>query len=275
MTDQWYRACVEMTLDVNAVVTALFEHAVRRITVHDFHRTGYNLLPELIDSRAQVISGYRRGPVPGLGDPGDAEAVMFLGMHAASGTEGFLAHTLTSRVKRLEVNGKPLAEVELFSASVAPYGVRPIFFSGCPMACAQAKRAIVGIDVYPIDKTAGPEGFDAHAWRSGLISAAAASLNNVRTEPYAPAGPFKATVTMRDGEKVARRMARRWGFHHEGAKIFIEASDMDELYTSLIRLCYLRPIVEKILPYALLLHRLRGRLGLEAIRRQLRRHRVS
>ena len=110
MTDEWSLACVEMTEDVNEVVKVLFDAGVKNVTVKDFHRTGYNLLPELIDSRAQIVSGYRSGPVPGLGDPGDAQAVMFLGMHAAAGTEGFMAHTLTSRIMWLEVNKNPLAE---------------------------------------------------------------------------------------------------------------------------------------------------------------------
>ena len=270
LTREWGLACLEMTLDVNAVVTALFDAGVRQVTVKDFHRTGYNLLPELIDSRAQIVPGYRSGPVPGLGDPGDAEAVMFLGMHAAAGTEGFMAHTLTSRIMWLEVNKKPLAEVELFSASLAPHGVKPIFFSGCPTACAQAKAAIKKIDTYPIDKSAGPERFDADSWRSGLVSAALNSLNNLATEPYTPAGPFAAEVTWRGGESVAQNLARRWGFDHEGARIFIEATDIHSLYLDLIRLCYLTPLAEKILPFGLLLYNLTGRLGLTWTRRRLK-----
>jgi hypothetical protein len=57
---------------------------------------------------------------------------MMIGMHAAAGTTGFLAHTLTSRLSSLTVNGRPMAEVELFSASLAPFGIPPLFFSGCP-----------------------------------------------------------------------------------------------------------------------------------------------
>jgi D-amino peptidase len=270
MTDEWTRACVEMSLDVNAVVRGLFDAGVKQVTVKDFHRTGYNLLPEMIDSRAQVVPGYQQGPVPGLGNPGEAEAVMFLGMHAASGTEGFMAHTLTSRIIWLEVNRKPLAEVELFSASLAPYGIRPIFFSGCPTACAQARATITRIKSYPIDKSDGPALFDTHVWRSGLVNGALESLNNLDTKPYAVSGPLSAEVTMWDGERSARKLAQRWGFAQEGGRIFIEAADIHELYRDLIRLCYLTPFTEKTLPWGLFLYNLTGRLGLEWVRRRQR-----
>ena len=139
MTKDWARACLEMTRDVQAVVQALFDNGVETIRIKDFHRTGYNLLPELIDSRSEIVHGYHAGPVPGMGSPGDAEAVIFLGMHAASGTDGFLAHTLTSRVDLVEVNGDPLAEIQLFASSLAPWGLKPIFFSGCPVACSRPR----------------------------------------------------------------------------------------------------------------------------------------
>ena len=272
MTPEWYRACVEMTRDVSAVVAALFNAGTSSVSVQDFHRTGYNLLHELIDPRARVLSGFKRGPVPGIGDPGDAKAVMFLGMHAASGTKGFLAHTLTSRIERLEVNGKPMAEVELFAASLAPHRVRPIFFSGCPVACAQAKEAITEIDVYPIDKAVDPHLFDSNSWRAGLARAAAKSLDNAATEPYIPQGPFRAILTMRDGKDSARIIARRWGFNYNEAQIFLEARDIHGLYDDLIRLCYLTPLIEKIVPFVLLWYRVIGRIGLKVVRRELRRN---
>lgn len=271
MTGEWSRACVEMSLDVNAVVRALFEAGVKHLMVKDFHRTGYNLLSELIDPRAQVVLGYKRGPAPGIGDPGNSQAVMFLGMHAASGTEGFMAHTLTSRISRLEVNKKPLAEIELFSASLAPYGIRPIFFSGCPTACDQARATIRKIDSYPIDKSAGADLFDVGSWRSGLASAALESLHNGTTEPYTPSGPFQAEVTWRGGENAAHKLAQRWGFDQEGARVFIETADIHELYGDLIKLCYLTPLTLRILPFGLFLYNLTGRLGLAWARRRLKK----
>ena len=183
-----------------------------------------------------------------------------------------MAHTLTSRISWLEVNRKPLAEIELFSASLAPYGVRPIFFSGCPTACAQASAAIRKIDSHPIDKAAGPDLFNVDAWRSGLVSGALNSLNNGATEPYTPLGPFQAEMTWRGGESAAQKLARRWGFDQEGARIFIEAADIHELYGDLIKLCYLTPLTLKILPFGLFLYNLTGRLGLAWARRRLKKN---
>ena len=270
MTDEWSRACVEMTHDVNAVVETLFGAGVKRVTVKDFHRTAYNLLPERMDPRAQLVSGYKHGPVLGLGDPGEARAAMFIGMHAGSGTDGFLAHTLTSRIQRLEVNGRLLMEVELFSASLAAHAVRPVFYSGCPVACAQAKEAIAGIHAYPIDKSTGPEAFNANRWRSGLANAAVESLDRPQTKPHAPTGPFRAVITMRHGETAARKLARKWDLVHDGERIFVDAHDLNELYRTLVRLCYLTPLAAKMLPVALSVNNIKGRIGLEWVRRRLR-----
>jgi len=270
MTKDWARACIGMTEDVHHVVDGLFEAGMEDVTVKDFHRTGYNIIPERIHPFAQVVSGYRLGPVPGLGNPVRAEAVMFLGMHAASGTEGFLSHTLTSRIARLEVNGRPLSEVELFSASLSPYGIKPIFFSGCPVACLQAEAAIPMIHVYPIHKNEGIQRFDADSWRSGLKKAAVAALNNVSTDVYQPKGPFAAVVTMRDGERIARKLAKRWCFDHQGNRIFIHAPDIHTLYRDLIRLCYLTPLIEKMMPFWLFMYDLWGRMGLYWVRRGIK-----
>ena len=270
LTDEWCRACLEMSRDVNAVVSALFKVGVKTITIKDFHRTGYNLFPELIDSRATLISGYRRRPVPGIGNPKNAQAVMFLGMHAASGSDGFLAHTLTSRIARLEVNHRLLAEIELFAASLAPWGIRPIFFSGCPVACQQAKTAIDKIHCHRIDKTRGAKNFDTLTWRSKLARAAVRSLDNHQTVPYVPTGPLAATVTWREGDTAAAKLARRWELEQQDNRINIHAVHIHELYLQLIKMCYLTPAAIKILPLAMMVFNFWGRSGIWRARRRLK-----
>ena len=66
LTDEWCQACLQMSRDVNRVVSALFDAGVETIMIKDFHRTGFNLLPELIDPRSEINHGYRAGPVPGI-----------------------------------------------------------------------------------------------------------------------------------------------------------------------------------------------------------------
>lgn len=270
-TKEWARACLGMTRDVNAVVQALADGGVEYIRVKDFHRTGYNLIPELIDSRAKVIHGYRAGPVPGIGDPGDVDAAMFIGMHAASGTSGFLAHTLTSRIAKLEINGEPLPEINLFAASLAPQGIHPIFFSGCQVACSQARDSIPNISVYPIDKSAGQRRFNIANWRSGLQKAAVNALGNNLTVPYVPTGPINVVVKMRDGAAAAKKIAARWGLTCREDQIIFNADDMHDVYLHLIRICYLTPAIEKTMPLGLWLYNVLGWFGLAWVRQQLKR----
>lgn len=265
-TDEWARACVGMTKDVDAVARALFAAGVSSVTVKDFHRTGYNLLPRRIDRRARLIMGYRRGGVPGIGDPGGPGLLMMIGMHAPSGTDGFIAHTMTSRIARLEVNGELMSEAQLFAASLAPYEIRPVFFSGCPVACAQAQSVLRPITIHPIDKSAGPDRFDADMWRTELAAAAVRSLGNDATAPYRPEGPFDARIVMRDGEEAAKKLASRWGFDHEGPVIRVQAITIHDLYMALIRMCYLTPFIERILPAGLPLYNCAGWAGQQWVR---------
>lgn len=262
MTEEWAQACFHMSQDVNAVITALFDAGTEEIMVKDFHRTGYNVIPDLIDKRATLVSGYRRKPIPGIGDPSGATGLMMIGMHAASGTDGFLAHTLTSRLAKLEVNGRPMTEAELFSASVAPLGLRPVFFSGCPVACAQASSTIPHIHTWPIDKSGGKQNFPAEEWRTGLAQAAANALTNRAAVPYLPKGPFEAMITLRDGAPAAIKLAQKWGHPREGAVLRINAPNIHDLYLELIRLCYLSPFIERILPIGMPMYNLVGRFGL-------------
>jgi hypothetical protein len=139
------------------------------------------------------------------------------------------------------------------------------------VACKQAAAVIQNLDCFAIDKSRGVDNFDSNTWRSGLAQAAVKSLTNHRTIPYEPVGPLDAIVTMRDGKAVASKLARRWRFMQNGSQIRIQAADMIDLYLALIKLCYLTPAIEKILPLALMIFNLQGRMGILRARRRLKR----
>jgi D-amino peptidase len=267
LTKEWAAACKMMSEDIAVVVKALFNSGVEQVTIKDFHRTGFNILPELIDPRARLVPGYIKGPIPGIGDPAGADAAMFIGLHAASGTDGFLPHTLTSRIDRIEMNGKLVTELELFASSLAPHGITPVFFSGCKIACVQARRIVKNITTHTIDKTKGQDYFDAKKWRASLAKKAYKSIANHSCRFVVPHGPFKAVVTMRDGEKIAQKLSKRWGMHNYGRDILLDANDIYTLYMQLIRICYLTPIIEKFLRVSLFLFNLYGRIGRAYVRR--------
>jgi D-aminopeptidase len=161
--------------------------------------------------------------------------------------------------------------VSLFTALLAPYGIRPVFFSGCPDACRQAAAAIPGISTYSIDKQTGPEGFDAQAWRQGLAQGAVASLANHAVRPLDGNGPFDVEVFFRDGDAAARKAARRWRLEQCGDSVRFKIRDLPALFLSLSRICYLRPAWLPLLPLALPLYRLMGRAGLQWARHRLKR----
>jgi len=272
-TELWYDACIDMSMDINSVVKKLFESGVEKIYVKDFHRTGYNLLPELIDKRARIIHGYKKGPVLGIGSVYDAEAAMFIGMHASSGSEGFLAHTFTSRYSSIMLNSRRVSELQLFASSLYKYSIKPIFFSGCPIACNEAMEDIKGISVFPIIKDKFGKIEDALCI-SQLAEAAADSLVNDFVKPYIIDPPFNAEIKMRDAEKAAKNISDRWKIRQKDATVLFTAKNFDEFYEKLIDITYLMPSLKKITPLALLLFNLYGRLGL-AIVRFMRRSKIK
>jgi D-amino peptidase len=256
---EWARACRSMSLDVSAVTSALFDAGVKSITIKDFHRTGYNLFTNLIDKRARIISGYRNGTVPGMGNLKNLDAVLYLGMHASSGSGGHIAHTMTSRISKITANGKSISELQLFSAALSVTGAVPVFFSGCPVACTEAMTAVKGISVYPIDVKA--RNFNAEYWRKGLARSAVESLSEKRRFVYNPADPFEITVRMRD-EALAEKLSRLWKIKRSKDSIVFGAEDLREVFQKLTVWLYITPFIQKILPVGLLLYNLLGRAGI-------------
>ena len=135
---------------------------------------------------------------------------------------------------------------------------------------SRKSKIIENIAVYPIDKAVSRQRFDAALWRSGLAKAAVAALENDIAVPYRPQGPFRMLVKMSAGEMVARKIAHRWKLDCRQDEILINTGDMHELFMHLIRICYLTPLVEKMLPLSLAAYNLWGRFGLAWMRRHIR-----
>ena len=255
--DGWVRACVELSRDIDQIGRQLLNSGVSRVRVKDFHRSGYNLFREIIDEGIEIDQGYQIGPIIGIGEARGFNCLLMTGMHAASGTDGFLPHTLTSKFAGIFVNGEPLTEAELFAASVAPAGLVPTFFSGCETACRQAARAIKNIKTFMVNK---PLAETPQSIRENLAHAAVSSLNSFSEKPFTPEGPFNVVVKMRDGEKAAAKLRKTWKFPGESDELHFSSDNIHTLYWQLVRLAYLKPFYEKHLATAINIANMSGRL---------------
>jgi D-aminopeptidase len=242
-TPEWQEARVELTRDLNAAAAALFEGGVKGVVVKDFHRTGYNLIPAQLDRRVKLVSGYYTGPAIGYGKLHGADFALFVGLHAAGGNEeGFLAHTLTSRIAEILVNGKRTCESELFATVLSAFRVPLAFFSGCPAACREVKERMDWVVTCPIPKD--PVVYRDRDKREEFIRQAREGLRkSILTIPaveglplFAMKPPFECRVVFQE-EAEARKM-NAWGFPREGRVIRFHAGIFTEMYENLLKVAY-------------------------------------
>jgi D-amino peptidase len=120
-----------MTLEANAAIEGAFAGGATQVWVNDSHGGFRNLLPDLLDPRAQVVLGKPRtlGMMAGL--EYGAALVFMIGYHAMSQTRGILAHTINSfAFARVSLNGKEVGEAGLYGALAEEYGAQVALLSG-------------------------------------------------------------------------------------------------------------------------------------------------
>ncbi len=241
---EWQEARGELTRDLNAISGALFDKGVKGVIIKDFHRTGYNVIPSLLDRRVKLVSGYYTGPAIGYGKIHGADFALFIGFHASGGNEkGFLPHTLTSRIAEILVNGKRICEAELFAAALALFRVPVAFFSGCPAACQEVMEAMGWVVTYAVPKD--PLVFQDEERRKAYIESTRNGLREKVKEVSDPgdlplfnlkAPPFDCRVKFRKTAEALR--ANSWGFSREGTTIRFHTKEFLELYENLLKIAY-------------------------------------
>lgn len=119
--------------DINAVVDGLFAGGTDEVHVVDAHGSGNpdpDVQTDKLDPRAKQV--FRDKPFRqyvDLTEPGVYDAIVVVGMHAKTGSNGFLAHTYTLGTDFI-VNGLSITETELVAYSWGRVDVPVIFASG-------------------------------------------------------------------------------------------------------------------------------------------------
>ncbi|CAG9236338.1 D-aminopeptidase [Paraburkholderia caribensis] len=128
---EYERARRWMTLEANAAVEGAFAGGATQVWVNDSHGGFRNLLPDMLDARANVILGKPRtlGMMAGLEYA--PQLVFMIGYHAMAQSRGILAHTINSfAFTHVTMNGREMGEAGIYGALAREYGASVVLLSG-------------------------------------------------------------------------------------------------------------------------------------------------
>jgi D-amino peptidase len=126
-----------MTGDVNAAIEGACEAGVEEVLVKDAHGSALNILPDELDERATLIQGWNAGDGMMAGLKQEHDLAFLVGYHPMAGTpDGVLAHTWTSALKSLVIDGTEMGEMGLSALFAGASGV-PI---GLVTSCEAGRR---------------------------------------------------------------------------------------------------------------------------------------
>lgn len=157
-TDDYPRSRELMTEEANAAVAGAFEGGATRVVVNDSHGDMTNLLPDLMDPRAELTIGSPKVPhsmMTGIGP--EFGCCLFIGYHAGAGTEGaVLDHTYAGRLLyEVRVNGEPWNETDLNAALAGLHGVPVGLVAGDDKCCEQVAKRHAGMRTVVVKQASG------------------------------------------------------------------------------------------------------------------------
>ncbi len=137
----------QMTKEVSAAcISADFKNW--DVLVKDAHDSARNIIPDMLPTGTRLIRGWIGDLECMMGglDREKFDAVAFTGYHSAAYTDGnSLAHTMTTSVISVKLNGKLCSEFVFNAYSAAKLGIPSVFTSGDKALCESAKELIPDI----------------------------------------------------------------------------------------------------------------------------------
>ena len=137
----------QMTAEVGAACRGALAAGASEIWVRDGHDSAKNLLGAELPENTRLIRGWSRHPYMMMQELDSSfSAVLMIGYHARGGSDGNpLAHTMSSRVSQLTINGRPASEF-LINFYTAMYEKVPVVFvSGDKELCDHAAEVVPAV----------------------------------------------------------------------------------------------------------------------------------
>jgi D-amino peptidase len=219
---EYERARRLMTEEVNAAVAGAFEGGATEVVVNDSHGPMVNLLPDLLDRRAELILGRPKPTYMCAGLDAGFDAVFFTGYHSGAGQHGVLSHTVNGfAFLGIRVNGIDCAEATLYGAYAGSLGVPVALLTGDDRLEAQCLKLFPGATMARVKTALSQRAARALSPANAhelIRTSAARAVRNVRAcTPYVIPGPYRleldlSSVTLADlaaGIPVSERVSPR------------------------------------------------------------------
>jgi D-amino peptidase len=147
-----------ITAEANAAVRGVHTFdAGAEVLVTEAHAGFRNLLPELLDRRAELLRGKPKpdGMMAGLAD--GVDAVLFIGYHGKASTpRSVLAHTIHGGVVAdVRCDGRSLGELGLNTALAAHSGIPAVLVAGDDTVAAEAAEVAPGMHAVVVKRALG------------------------------------------------------------------------------------------------------------------------
>lgn len=137
----------QMTKEANAAVVGAFEAGATEVVVNDSHGPMVNIMPELLDKRAELITGTTK-PLSMMQNLDDSfDAIIFVGYHARNNTPGILSHTISGgTVDNIWINDRIVGETGFNAHTASYFGVPIVMVTGDNVLKKEVKD-ILGAEV--------------------------------------------------------------------------------------------------------------------------------
>lgn len=149
------RAQALMTAETNAAIEGAFEGGADTVLVNDSHGTMDNLLADELDPRAGLLLGAPKLDCMAEGITAEHDVAFFIGYHAAAGAPGVLAHTFSSYLIDVRLNGVPVSEAEVNALQAAAVGVPVGLLTGDDVICRVARDAFAHVSTVEVKQARG------------------------------------------------------------------------------------------------------------------------
>ncbi|MDR7870424.1 MAG: M55 family metallopeptidase [Tissierellaceae bacterium] len=154
----------QMTLEVNAACIGANNAGATEIIVKDAHDSARNIDHRLLPENTKLIRGWSGGifsMVQGLDETYDA--LVFVGYHSAAGRDtNPLAHTMTTLLDYVKINGQIASEFLIHSYIAAYLNVPVVFLSGDKGLCEDVRKVNKNIETVAVKEGIGNSTINIH-----------------------------------------------------------------------------------------------------------------